>query len=166
MLNGNQFSGPIGKSLPNVEIMDLCEFEPFYDIPLLNYLPAEIVEGLSVDQKYLYNIVISLIQGKIEDDSVNIKIRAHCHSRWLITASRICRLYSATPESSIRLRTMMKYIVQVYTPMWFMVKRNDKSDDNAKNLFFLLSSEDIQCPEAKNIGAENHSKECIFRQHG
>ena len=119
---------------------------------LCNDLPVEIVEDLSADQKYLYKIMISLIQGEMEDDLANTKLGLCCHSRWLTTASRICRLYAATPQSSSRLRTITKYIVQVYTPMWFMVKRNDKATDGAKNIFFLMkSSEKVQCPEAKNI---------------
>ena len=61
MAKYNQFSGPIGKSLSNVENMDLCESEPFYDVSLLNNLPTEVVEDLSADQKGLYKIMISLI---------------------------------------------------------------------------------------------------------
>ena len=57
----------------NVEKIDLCEFESFYDVPLLNELPAEIVEDLPADLKYLYKTVISLIQGKMEDDLMNKK---------------------------------------------------------------------------------------------
>ena len=153
ILSDNQFSRPTGKSFPNVKNMDLCEFEPFCNVPLFNDLFAEFVEDLSVDQKYLYKVMISLIQGKMKNDLVNTKIGPRCHSGWLTTVSRICRLYAAALQSSSRLRTIIiRYIFQISTPMWFMVKRNDKATDDTKNLFFLVkSSEEIQCPEAKNI---------------
>ena len=49
-----------------------------------------------------------------------------CHSRWLTTANRFFRLWVSqhweTGENLYRLREIIKFIVGVYYPMWFMIK--------------------------------------------
>jgi len=46
------------------------------------------------------------------------------HSRWLTTASRALRLYVSTEKPSSNFKLVVQYIMMVYTPMWFKIKRN------------------------------------------
>ena len=44
-------------------------------------------------------------------------------SRWLTTASRALRLYVSTEKSSCNFKLVVQYIMMVYTPIWFKIKR-------------------------------------------
>ena len=46
------------------------------------------------------------------------------HSQWLTTASRALRLYVSTENPPENLQLIVEYILQVYTPMWFKIKRS------------------------------------------
>lgn len=60
------------------------------------------------------------------------------HSRWLTTANRILRLYISTENPSENMTSIVEYIMQVYAPMWFQIKRNPYSTDGAKHLFKMM----------------------------
>jgi hypothetical protein len=45
------------------------------------------------------------------------------HSRWITTATRILYLYTRTEQPSEVLKLLTTYIVKVYGPVWFMVRR-------------------------------------------
>ena len=45
------------------------------------------------------------------------------HSRWLTTANRVLRLYIATERPSDGLQCIVQFIMKVYAPMWFRIKK-------------------------------------------
>lgn len=56
------------------------------------------------------------------------------HSRWLTTANRILRLYVATVEPSQNLRTLATFIMNVYGPMWFSIKKSSSCFDGPNHV--------------------------------
>lgn len=47
-----------------------------------------------------------------------------CHSRWLTLASRILRLYISYEKAPKNVQTLADFVVKIYAPMWFLIKRN------------------------------------------
>ena len=77
------FSGPIGKTLENLEINP--KFTPVrIGYPLIE-LDQEVIDDLSTDQKYAYRIVLAVRSGILSADLANMDIGPVCHARWLTT---------------------------------------------------------------------------------
>ena len=76
----------------------------------------------------MYKIVKMVITGVLDKDVLKQVIGPVNHSRWLTTACRLCRLWVS--KHSLRrnsivyksLKTIISYIVSVYSVMWFEVK--------------------------------------------
>lgn len=49
------------------------------------------------------------------------------HSRWVTTANRILRLYVSTTIPSEGLKLITNYVVKVYAPSWFNIKKNHQA---------------------------------------
>lgn len=49
------------------------------------------------------------------------------HSRWVTTANRILRLYVSTKIPSEGLKLITNYVVKVYAPSWFNIKKNHQA---------------------------------------
>ena len=100
----------------------------------------------------MWKIISALITGQFGQDLELLKIGPCSHSRWLTTACRICRLYACTKNPSHVLITLTAYIVNVYAPMWFTVKYQEKAISGPKNLFFLMKrSELMEDSDARKI---------------
>ena len=68
---------------------------------------------------------------------------------WLTLAARLLRLYVATERPSDSLRTLIRFIVGHYVPVWCTIKRNELCTSGAKTLFRAVEllrdqPEDIQ----------------------
>ena len=89
-------------------------------------LDEDIVEDLSGAQKYLCMITNAILKGIIPPELKFKKIGPHSHARWLNLANRLCRMWcyeNSLGESSLRnLKLVMKFVVGVYSPMWFNIK--------------------------------------------
>ena len=92
----------------------------------LRDLPQEVVNDLSTDQHYGYRICQMITTGEVDEDLMKMKVGPVCHSRWLTTASRLCRLYVSkhglVGEDAKNLRAIVTFIVSHYFPMWFDIK--------------------------------------------
>lgn len=110
------FSGPIGKAIANVDDSSIVNFKNFSNVDPLPQLPDDVFKKLSNDQKYLHKIVNALISGNFSQALSQLKIGELNHSRWITTASRICKLYATTKKPSSNLKILTSYIVQV---LWF-----------------------------------------------
>lgn len=130
------FSGPIGKAIEQIERPTIVNFKAFKGSKKLEQLPAAIYKKLSNDQKYLFRIVNVLITGEFSHDLRQLKVGKLCHSMWLTTASRICVLYASSEHPSDTLKTLTSYIVDVYAPTWFQIKKNELAVNGPENFFF------------------------------
>ena len=143
----NSFVGPIGKMLQN------CEQLPIYNFMAISCDETFVGStNLSTDQKYLAEIHEAVVLGFCPEDLAGRNPGNISHSRWLTTANRFMRLYISTNKPSDKLMSIMNYIVKVYVPTWFDVKRHCLAKDGAKNLHRLILRVDkLSDEESKNI---------------
>lgn len=62
------------------------------------------------------------------------------HSRWLTTASRVCRTYISIEEPSSDLKMLVEYILRVYTPIALEIKRHPSCLMGARHIHALIKS--------------------------
>lgn len=155
----DSFAGPIGKQLYNVCNLPIIGFKKFRKAKPLDKLPDEVFRKLSNDQKYLYNIINALISGEFSETLKHTNIGKINHSRWVTTASRICRLYAATKFPSDTLKTIVSYVVNVYAPTWFRIKKYELAINGPENLLFLIK----KCKLITNEKAKSIVHKCISR---
>ena len=92
-VSDNKFSGPIGKLINSALDFPISANIPEIDVEInLPDMEVEILNDLSSDQKYLYDIV-SAIKNRDMSVSLKCKIGPHNHARWLNLANRLCRLF-------------------------------------------------------------------------
>ncbi|KAK3909522.1 Transcription antitermination protein NusB [Frankliniella fusca] len=115
----NSFTGPIGKQLKTCEEKPIVKFNTIRaDLPEID------PKLLSTDQKYLLEICNAVSTGDFPDALAKKDPGLLCHARWLTAANRILRLYVTEDRPSKNLKMIAKYIIRVYAPVWFMIKRN------------------------------------------
>ena len=73
------------------------------------------------------------------------------HSRWLTTANRVLRLYASTSEPSESLILIVDFIVKVYIPSWFTIKKNSSAEFGAPNVFKTIEALRLMSPATKKI---------------
>lgn len=158
------FAGPIGKAIEKINSPPIVNFKRFTCSQKLAELPLDVYKKLSNDQKYLYRIVNALISGQFSEDLKQLKVGRLCHSRWITTASRICLLFASWIFGSLDFRTVTlqiitSYVVNVYAPTWFQIKKNELAVNGPKNLFFLIQKSNL----IVNVEAKMIVRQCIQR---
>lgn len=58
--------------------------------------------------------------------------------RWTRTAARTLRQYMSTVAPCTAMKKLVRYIVQVYTPVWVAIKTSPRCIAESKHLFSLL----------------------------
>jgi hypothetical protein len=129
------FTGPIGKQLSTCENLPVVKFASIAG----NLEPVD-VSDLSSDQRYLYEMYISISEGKVSDAMANRSPGNMNHARWLTTGNRVLRLYVASETPSENLVSLTRFIMDVYVPMWFCIKCNPFVQDGAKHVFRTLQA--------------------------
>jgi hypothetical protein len=140
------FTGPIGKKLKLCETLPVVNFDPIS--ATLDFISHQ---ELSTDQKYLYDIHKAITEGHVSEQLAERLPGNLNHSRWLTTANRILRLYVATENASKDLVTLTSFIMTVYAPMWFSIKRNPYVQDGPKHLFKTMQLIKTQDQNIKNV---------------
>ena len=123
----NTFSGILGRALQNVED---SEYNPTFKSielgPGLPDLSQEVIDDLSTDQQYGYNMVQCIRDGKVPQQILLLAIGKISHARWLTTANRFLRLWVSKHNFKGKdlknLEMIVEFIVAVYYPMWFEAK--------------------------------------------
>lgn len=131
-----EYSGPIGKQLAGCENKTTVSFCAVAGN--LPDLPKNVVDELSTDQKYLYEICQAVSTGSYTPELANRQLVKLAHSRWLTSVNRILRLYVSTLNSSENLQLLVNYVVKVYAPIWFLIKQKTSFKDGAKHIFQLI----------------------------
>lgn len=104
------FSGPIGKQLIGCENTAIKKIHKLFSNDLL-ILPQNVINGLSEDQKYLYNICHVIQKGNIEPGLAMSSPGTLVHSRFLTMANRALRLYVSKSTPS-KLQTLANFILK------------------------------------------------------
>ncbi|KAE8747832.1 hypothetical protein FOCC_FOCC005444 [Frankliniella occidentalis] len=124
------YKGPVGKSLPSCHLLPVVSFEAIpADLPPLN------VPDLSTDQSYLLRMSHAVAAGEVFSDLSELQPGPLNHARWLTLACRLLRLYVATEIPSAELVTLAVFVMQVYVPQWFDVKRRPSCTEGARHIF-------------------------------
>ena len=125
------FSGTIGKQLSNCENLPIIDFEPIQ----AEEINIEVdLSDLSTDQKYLLEAHRAVSSGVCGESLMNRNPGKIAHSRWITTANRILRLYMTAENPTENLIAIVKYIMEVYAPMWFKIKCEPSVIFGAKHL--------------------------------
>ena len=61
------------------------------------------------------------------------------HSRWLTTENRIFRLYASKDCPSDNLIALTTFVIRVYAPTWFDIKRSSKCQNGARYLWSMTT---------------------------
>ena len=105
------------------------------------------IEKLTSDQNYLLHICKAVSTGDCDAGLAERHPGKLHHARWLTAANRILRLYIATSNSLETLQTFVQYIMNVYAPIWFNIKKNPSCVEGGRHLWILLSAS--RCMELK-----------------
>lgn len=132
-----QFSGSIGKLLVSCEERPVKTFKKVFsdDLPVW---PQNAVNDLSVDQRYLYQMCHSIQTGIVDSSLAMKNPGTMVHSRFLTTANRILRYYVSVSIASVKLTTLVNFIIKVYAPMWFTIKANESFKMGPKHIFKFI----------------------------
>lgn len=127
------YSGPIGKTLKDAETLPVVKFRR------MNFTkPPVDIELMSSDQRYLLDLCIAISEGKCSPGLARTKGGPVNGSRWTTTAARALRTYIGTQSPSTQLRKIVKYILEVYAPVWVAIKTRPKCIDGSKHLHYLI----------------------------
>ncbi|KAK3925274.1 MAU2 chromatid cohesion factor-like protein [Frankliniella fusca] len=132
----NTFAGDIGKLLPDCEKLPVVKFENFASCQL----PSGVINPtqLSTDQSYLYKISEAVISGQCSSDLALMHPGNMCKSRWVTCANRILRLYISTNNPTKEMKILVKYILTVYSPLWFLIRFHNSIKDGSRHLFAAI----------------------------
>jgi hypothetical protein len=141
------YSGVIGKLLDDCEKQNIVAFEKIEGV-----LPdISDAKDLSADQRYLYEITSAVIRGECHSDLANRSPGKMSHARWLTKANRILRLYVSTKKPGEKLTHLATYVVKVYAPVWFEIKRHPTCKDGARHFWRLIFWSRYLPLELKNV---------------
>jgi len=127
------FSGEIGKKIGKCNSLKIVVFER-----IECNLPEMDLTSLSKDQQYLYKAVHAINEGHFSDQLSVMEPGPLSHSRWLTLANRILRLYVSTQNCSEGLKVLVKYVMQVYAPTWFKVRKSPGLINGSKHFHSLV----------------------------
>ena len=134
-----KFNGHIGKLFRDgLDLKPIVDFDQI-DGKVENY-DAAFIKSLNNDSKYFYEICQAIITGNFPDELV-YKIVGHVHqARWITCASNILRLYCQTTDPSIWLIKMVHFILDIYVPNFFNIKKNPNITNGSRHLFTMFTN--------------------------
>ena len=101
-------------------------------------MPADVLKGLSHDQKLMYQLSMIVATGEVDMKVVTAIIGVAMHARWNTLTSRILRWYISLTRPSAALKKFVSFIQNVYIPGWFLIKCHPHCQDGARNFFGLI----------------------------
>ena len=165
--SGDKWTGPVGKLLNDAANNEKFPFNPEFEvvtdgIPLVEIRP-EVLKDLSQDQKFLYEITKMVKTGIVPPNLIHRTLGALSGARWLTLASHVLSLWirkhSLPTDVVDKFREIVRFIVNIYVPQWFLIKSNPLWTEAPKHYFSLLQkvrewhscdSPKFPCPMKKN----------------
>lgn len=95
--------------------------------------------SITNDQELLFKLILATSTGNVSQRLAERRIGRPSKCRWFVAASNLLRLYWSWHEGLMSeqatqlLRTLVRYIVQVYGPMVFYVKKKWSFTDSARH---------------------------------
>ena len=116
----------------------------------MKVLPPEVINQLSSDQKYLYEMCCSIEAGFVSKELQARSPGKLHHARWLTRANRILRLYVSEKTPSKHIIDLVKIITQLYAPCWFKIKCHPNSQEGASNFWYMtFMMRNLECDYKK-----------------
>lgn len=121
---------------------------------------------LSTDQQYLLDMCHAISTGNVQDNLASRAPGNLSHARWLTTANRILRLYITEVKPSMNLVKLVKYVLQVYAPTWFEIKKTTSCSEGAKLLHnMIVRTQIIKNKGEKEVVQKSISTNGYFAHH-
>ncbi|CAH1104502.1 unnamed protein product [Psylliodes chrysocephalus] len=121
------------------KMLESCEKLPIVNFVLivspLPELDAAAIRNFSTDQKYLYEMCHPI---SIRNCLLDLAARNPGKLSQATKANRIFRLYIGNKCPSTNLRTIAKFVVKLYAPVWFDIKRNPLCSDGERHVFRII----------------------------
>ena len=148
----NSWSGPIGKKITgNVQNLPIAKFK-IINNPNFPHCPPEVINKLNTDQRYMYKICKVIITGVVPEGFGDQRPGNMCHSRWLTTAARICRVYLSEENPTEKHQRLVSYIIFVYMPSWLNVHWHSNIRYASSHLLQEIKRVNDNCnEEEKNV---------------
>ena len=149
------FSGEIGKQLKSLQKLDIINFEKITF--KINFTTKN-----NCDADYLYKICKCIDAGVVDDTLKNGEPGKMHHARWLTLANNILKLYISTTNPTKNLNIIANYIVRVYAPSYFTIKKNPTISDATTNLFYIIQNSRYIDIQYRYIIDESISNNCFY----
>ena len=126
------FKGPLGQLCSgDVHLHWIVQFTSMTtSVPDLE---EPIWKDLSQDQQLLYRWTKAITASQVPANLAGQLAGPTYHSRWWLM-----QFYATNANPSNKLVLVVKYVVQVYSPVWFLIKRNSKFTHHPSVVFTLL----------------------------
>ena len=95
----------------------------------------EVLKDLSRDQWLLYMYCRAVITGVLENKIARQAVAPINHSRWLTLAVRLLQLWTRTDNPDQNLRNIVSYILKVYAPAWFLIRKENNFVMGPEHIF-------------------------------
>ena len=125
------------------------------------------VKDVSREKNLLYQYAKGISQGHLSDKLINQKPGRIDHARWLTLAIRLMVLYTRTEEPSPPLIDIVSFVVQVYCPMWFLIKSKNNFINGPSNIFNQMHLiRTTQSEEVQSIAKKVVERNAFFAEPG
>ena len=74
----------------------------------------------------------------VPDEVAGSTIGPCCHARWLTTCVRCLRLAMSIRKRTKNFERILRFLVNLYLPSWFLIKNNPHCQSGAKHLYSML----------------------------
>lgn len=154
------YSGDIGKLLKNSVGLPVKKFASIAsELPVIDSLI------LSTDQKYLYDICTAIKSGMCKSGLAERNPGNMSHSRWLTTANHILRVYIGTLKPTKNLKEIVLFIIKVYAPTWFSIKKQNSCTKGAEILWKFIQNSRYLRPQYRSIIDKVVQRNGFFAHH-
>ena len=132
----------------------------------ISELPNTVWCDLSRDKKLVYQYTIAVSRGLVENRLAEQVVGPINHSRWLTLATRVLVKYTRTANPSPSLITLVTFICQVYSPMWFRIKSRSKFTFGPSHLHHLLQLVQTQPEQVQQVVRKPIQNNAYFADPG
>lgn len=87
------------------------------------------------------------------------------HARWLTCANRVLRLYVSTPNPNDKLIFIVTYLLKVYVPQWFSIRKQKSICEGSRHLFKTITFTRYLAPHYLYIVNNSISRNAFFAMH-
>ena len=114
----------------------------------------------------MYRYVEAIKTGIVPPDLTNLIAGSMNHARWLTLSIRLLQLYTRTETPDDSLIQIVRYIVQVYAPMWFEIRSQNNFVNGPKLIFRKIELVKTQSEIVQNIVKPVIQRNSYFAEPG